>query len=124
MSDFTPRHKPGHAVTFIASAAVTGGQLVEVTGDMQIGPAAAGSQKLVGQPGHDAPAGETVTIHTPGKTITTAVAATAVAAGDPVKAAAGGKVAKFVVGTDPEPARFGLALEAAAADKSCRILPA
>ena len=124
MPDFTPRFKPGHAVTFTASAAVTGGQLVEVTGNMTVGPAAPGSQKLVGQPGHDAPAGEPVTVHIPGKTITTAIASAAIAAGDPVKAAANGQVAKFDAGTDPEPARFGLALEAAQANQSCRILPA
>lgn len=124
MGDFTPRFKPGHAVTFTASAAVTGGQLVEVSGNMQVAPATAGSQKVVGQPGHDALAGEPVTVHTPGKTVTTAVASGAIAAGDPVKAAAAGKVTKFVVGTDADLARFGTALEGVADGQSVRVIPA
>ena len=36
MGDYTPKHKPGHAITFTASAAVTGGQQVEVTGDYEV----------------------------------------------------------------------------------------
>lgn len=122
--DFTPNFKPGHAVTFTASAAVTGGQLVEVSGNMQVAPATADSQKVVGQPGHDALAGEPVTVHTPGKTVTTATASGAIAAGDPVKAAASGKVTKFVVGTDADLAHFGTALEGVADGQPVRVIPA
>lgn len=122
--DFTPTHKPGHAVTFTASAAVTGGQLVEITGNMTVGPAGAGSSKVVGQPGHDAALGEPVTIHLPGKTVTSLVASGTVAAGDPIKAAAAGKGSKFTVGTDPEAARFGTALEGATDGKTFRLIPA
>lgn len=121
MGDFTPIHKPGQAITLTASAAVTGGQLLEVTGDLTVGPAAANSQKVVGQAGHDATAGQRVTVHAPGATVTEAEASAAIAAGALVKAAATGTVATFV-GTDPEPARIGLALAAAAVGAQCRYL--
>lgn len=124
MPDFTPPFKPGHAVTFTASAAVTGGQLVEVTGPMQVGPAAAGSAKVIGQPGHDATAGTPVTVHLPGKTVTAATASGAVTAGDHVKAAAGGRVAKFTPGTDAETTRVGLAITTAADGATVRLIPA
>ena len=124
MGDFTPRYKPGHAVTLTTSAAVTGGQLVEVTGDLLVGPAAAGSAKVVGQAACDAAAGQRIAIHMPGKTVTDATASGAIAAGDHLKAAAGGKVAKFVVGTDPETARVGLALAAAADGQPAVFQPA
>lgn len=122
MSDFTPIHKPGQAITLTASVAVTGGQLLEVTGDLSVGPAAANSVKVVGQAGHDAAAGQRVTVHAPGSTVTEAETSAAVAAGASVKAAAAGKVTTFVVGTDPEPARIGLALAAAAVGAQCRYL--
>lgn len=124
MSDFTPAFKPGAAVTFTASAAVTGGQLVEVTGDMTVGPAGADSTKVVGQPGHDAAAGETVTVHLPGKTVTSLTAAGDVTAGDHVKAGAAGTGAVFVAGTDDDTTRFGLALQSATAGQTYRVLPA
>lgn len=124
MSDFTPRYKPGHALTMTAgTGGVTGGQLVEVSGDMTVQTASAGSTAVVGQPGHDAPAGELVTVHLPGKTVTTAVAAATVTAGDRLQAAADGKVTPLG-DEDDSAARVGLALEGASADESCRYLPA
>lgn len=123
MGDFTPIHKPGHAVTFTASAAVTGGQLVEVTGDMTVGPAGAGSAKVIGQAGHDTPAGERVTVHTPGRTVSEATASGTIAAGDRLAAAADGKVA--AEGAEADPAQFvGIALTGAAADETARFQPA
>lgn len=124
MPNYTPRFKPGQAITFTASAAVTGGQPVEVTGDRTVGPAGAASVKYCGQAGHDAAAGEQVTVHTPGRPVHEALAAAAIAAGDHVMVAAGSRVAKFTVGADPEPARIGLALNGAAAGQPCRFLSA
>ena len=124
MGDFTPVHKPGHALSLTASAAVTGGQLLEVTGDLTVGPAAAGSAKVIGQAGHDAAAGAGVTVHAPGRTVTEATASGAVVAGDPLKAAAGGKVTKFVAGTDSHTAYLGVALKGAADGQACRFQPA
>lgn len=117
MVDYTPTHVPGHAVTFTASAAVTGGRLVEVSGDWTVAHAAAGSQKVVGTAGHDAAVGAQVTVHCPGRPIAEANTTAAVAAGDHLKASATGVVP--FVGTDPEPARVGLALAAAAIGAPC-----
>lgn len=121
MGDFTPIHKPGHAVTFTASAAVAGGQLVEVTGDLTVGPAGAGSAKVVGQAGHDAASGARVTVHTPGRVVSEATAAATIAAGNPLKSAAAGKVTPFTAGTDDHTLFLGIALTGAAADETCRF---
>jgi hypothetical protein len=107
MGDYTPKHKPGHAITFTASAAVTGGQQVEVTGDYEVGPAGAASTKVVGQAGHDAGAGQLVTVHTPGRPVHTAEATGTVSAGDTVVSAAGGLIA---AGAGTFTTRLGLAL--------------
>ena len=124
MGDFTPIHKPGHALTLTASAAVVGGQQVEVSGNLPVAPAAAGSQTVIGQAGHDAAAGERVTVHAPGRTVTEATASGAVVAGDPLKAAATGKVTKFVAGTDSHLAYLGVALSGATDGQACRYQPA
>ena len=123
MSDYTPVYaESAQPITFTASASVTGGQPVEVTGNMQVGPAAAGSVKHVGIAGHDCPAGQKVTVHTPRGNVEEVSVEAAVVAGDHVQAAAAGKVKKFTVGTDPEPARIGLCLQGATAGSACRYL--
>jgi hypothetical protein len=118
MTDYTPIHKPGQEFGSTTSAAVTAGQLLEVTGDDTVGPAAAGSIKVVGQAGHDAGSGKPVTIHGPGRPIGEApvvAAGTTVVAGDRLKAAAAGTVAKYVDGTDAVTLVVGLALKGGAA---------
>ncbi len=120
MSDFTPIITPAYQWTSAASAAVTGGQYVEVTGDNTVGPAAAGSQKVVGQAAHDAAAGASLTVHSPGRIVTEAVAAAIVTAGQPLKTAANGQVTPLVVGTDNDILRVGIALAGAAAGALCR----
>lgn len=90
MADYTPLFKPGAAVTFHVSAAVTGGQLVEVTGDRAVGPSGAASTKVVGVAGFDAAVGEDVTVYSGGIQLPTAGGAIAV--GDRVEAAANGQV--------------------------------
>ena len=124
MGDFTPIHKPGQAVTMTVTATVTGGQLVDVVGDYQAAPAAAGSAKVVGQASRDAVAGELIAIHMPSKTITEATASGALVAGDHVKSAAGGKITKFTVGTDPETQRIGLVIKGASDGQPARYQPA
>lgn len=114
MGDYTPVYKPGQTITSTASAAITGGQLLEVSGDNTVAPAAAGSLKVVGQAGHDAAIGARVTIHAPGRPVCEATASGAIAAGDRLKAAAAGKVAKYVDGTDAATLVVGVALAAAA----------
>lgn len=114
MTDYTPVFKPGQTITSTTSAAVTGQQLLEVTGDNTVGPAAAGSLKVVGQAAHDAASGAKVTIHAPGRPVCEAVASGAIVAGERLKAAAAGKVAKYVDGTDAATLVIGLALAGAA----------
>lgn len=117
MPEYTSLHKPGHALTLVASAAITGGQVLEVTGDDTVGPAAAGSLKVVGRAGHDAAIGQNVTVHGPGRPVDTAVVVGAtVVAGDRLKAAASGAgVTKYVDGTDAVTLVMGLALNGGAA---------
>jgi hypothetical protein len=124
MGDYTPVHA-GLPLTFTASAAVVGGQPVEITGDMQVGPAAATSAKVAGVAGYDCPAGSTVTVHTPGSSVEEVAVAAAVAAGAHVKAAGAGRVTGFVAGTDPEPARLGLCIKGqTTVGQPCRYLTA
>lgn len=125
MGDYTPVFAGALPITFTASAAVTGGTPVEITGDMTVGPAAAGSSTYVGIAGHDAAVGVAVTVHTPRGSVEEVAVSAALVAGDPVKAAANGQVAKFVVGTDPEPARLGMVVKGqATVGQTCRFLTA
>lgn len=91
MAEYLPLRDPGKAITAQASTTVTGGQLVEVTGDNTVGPAAAGSTKWRGVAAFDAAVGENVTVRSGGDHLLTASGA--IAAGDQVSAAADGKVA-------------------------------
>lgn len=111
MSDYLPLFRPGSTVTFNAAAAITGGQLVELGAAAgQVVPAAAGSAKLIGVAGHDAAVGDPLTVEV-NRPIHELVAASAIALGARVEAAAGGKVATLSTGE-----AFGLAITAAAAD--------
>lgn len=94
---------PGIRITYTCSAAVTAGQLVELTGDRTVGPAGAGSLKVVGVALWDVPAarasiqGPQVGDGSELTAVTLAVlpvtASGAVAAGDALIAAAAGAVA-------------------------------
>ena len=109
MGDYLPKKKPGQSVSDVtASVAVTGGNLIEVTGDRTVGPAAANSVKWIGFAGHDAAVGESVTFHRGG--IQKPIASGAIGAGVPVYPAAGGKVSA-TAGTGQ---RVGVSLSAAA----------
>lgn len=112
MADYLPKFKPGQAVTFTASAAVTGGRLVDVTGDRSVGPAGADVADVVGVAGFDAAIGESVTVYTRAGGVQRLTANGAIAAGAKVISATDGKVATIGAGTNP----IGIALEAAAAD--------
>ena len=87
MADHLPKFTGG-AVTFTASAAITAGQVVEVTGDRTVGPATAA---------HDAASGSKVVVHLPGP-VDTAVSAAAILAGAKVEAAAAGKIQTATTG--------------------------
>ena len=88
-----PVYTPGGRVSFAVSAAVTAGQLVEVTGDKTVGPAGAGSRKVVGQALQTASAsGDVIPVQIFGF-ISNLTASGAIAAGDEVNPAAAGAVA-------------------------------
>lgn len=90
MADYLPLFKPGQAVTRQASAAVTGGQVVVVTGSGTVGPSAGASAAFVGVAGYDVASGETVTVFCGG--VQRPLASGTVTAGDIVVTAAAGRV--------------------------------
>lgn len=114
MAEYLPIYKPGQAITLRASAAITGGQLVEVSGSGTVGPAGAASVKVVGVAAFDAANGDAVTVYNAG--VQHATASGAVTAGDVVQAGAAGTVAS---GTT---APVGIALTTAANGGDVRYL--
>ena len=114
MSEYLPVFKPGQAITLAASATITGGQLVEVTGSGTVGPAGAASTKVVGVAAFDAVSGDNVTIFAAG--VQHGVASGAITAGAVVQAGAAGTIA---AGTT---APIGVALTTAADTADVRVL--
>ncbi|WP_295035521.1 capsid cement protein [uncultured Microbacterium sp.] len=109
MADHLPLFKPGQAVTFTATAAITGGQVVEVSGDRKVAPAGAASTKAIGTAGLDVASGDTLVVHLNGP-VDTVVAAAAITAGAEVEAAALGQAQTRTTGRS-----LGIALTAATA---------
>lgn len=112
MPDTLPVFDPGGDITYTASAAITGGQLVEVTGPGSVGPAGAASTKCLGVAAFDCASGDRVTIHAGGVQRIIA-AAGGVTAGDVASAGAAGTVAPIGVG--PFGAKIGVVITTAAA---------
>lgn len=106
MADYLPKFKPGQTFTGQASADVTGGRLLEVTGSKTYAHAGAASVKVIGVAGQDTASGDDVTIHRGG--VQRLTASGVIAAGAQVQAAADGQIA---AGTT---APIGVALTAAA----------
>lgn len=119
MGQYLPLFHPGQTVTFNVTTAVVGGQPVEVgAADRSVAPAAAGSTKYVGIPGHDAAVGDKVTVEV-NKTIHLLVASGAIVRGARIETAGAGKVRTRTTGTD-----IGLALTSAADGATVEILQA
>ncbi len=114
MADYLPIFKQGDTFTSQASAAITGGQLVAVSGTGTVAPAGAAATNVVGVAAFDAASGDKVTIFRGG--VQYPIAVTAVTAGDLVDAAAAGKVA---TGTT---APVGVALTTAGAGAPVQVL--
>ena len=119
MSDYLPVYTPAQAFTLTASAAITGGQLVEITGSGTVGPAGVTSAKVVGVAAFDCASGARITIW--GAGIHEGVAAANITAGDPVKAAAAGQVTGYTVGTDAVNALLGKAITTASSGSLVRF---
>ncbi|ORL01558.1 capsid cement protein [Prescottella equi] len=117
MADHTPDYLTGAAVTFLASADVTGGQLVAISGNESVAPTSAATAAWRGVAAFDAKAGDGVTVLSGG--VHTLTSTGAIAAGAVVIAAAGGKVAAIGSGTDYSQV-VGIA-EAAAANNKVRV---
>lgn len=100
MADYLPVYPGGYRpFTKSASAAITGGQLVEVTTAGAVGPAAAGSAKVVGVAAFDAGNGGRVSVW-PLVNIEHEVTSTGtVAVGDGIAAGASGVAVTAVIGT-------------------------
>lgn len=114
MPEYAPIYKPGQEITRTASADITGGQLVVVSGNDTVAPSAADSAAWVGVAAQSVKSGEKVTVTTGG--VHELGATGAVAAGDAVIPATGGTVA--TLGSETNYARVvGVALAAAANSK-------
>jgi hypothetical protein len=108
MSQYLPRYKTGDSVPVTLSATVVGGTLITTLGAT----AADASTTVAGVAGFDGVSGQTVTTWREGLQIGTASGA--IANGQPLCAAAGGKVRVWVAGTDAQAALIGRAWSAAA----------
>jgi hypothetical protein len=128
-------YRPGDIVSFRTSAAVNEGRLVAVSGDMTVSEAAAGSPKVIGVALQTASAAnDVIPVQLLGY-VFRLQAASAVAAGDEVKAAANGQVqtapatsfaatysaADANAQVDNTRAIVGVALEAIAASAQGRV---
>lgn len=110
------------AFTSLTSAAVTGGQLVRVTGSGTVGPAVATSVDVVGVAAFDAASGARVTVKPIRMLHRTTAGTGGVVAGNPLKSDASGNVTLYVVGTDAVTAYLGTALETATAGNPVKWL--
>jgi len=97
MPEYLPIHTPGQAVTLKASAAITGGQVVAVSGNGTVAPAGADSAAWVGVAAFDAAINDNVTVYCGGTQNCTASGA--VTAGDAIECGAAGTVATASGGT-------------------------
>lgn len=110
MAEYLPLKAPGADLTFTASAAITAGQLVRVSGAGTVAPTSAASADWVGVAGNDAATNASVTVFTGG--VQRVTAAGTIAAGANVEGAASGQVAAHTNGT-ADANIVGLALTAA-----------
>lgn len=119
MADYLPTYKPGQALTLKASATVTGGQVVEVSGSGTVAPTSAASAKVVGVAGFDGVTNDNITVYAGG--VQHCTASGTIAAGAMVESAAAGAVASHTAGTNDYNA-FGIALTAATNGQDVRVL--
>lgn len=122
MADYQPIYAPGTAFTSTASAAITGGQMVAVSGNGTIAPAASDSQDVIGVAAHDAASGARVTVHALAGVVHEFVAGVGgVTAGDHLKVGAAAN-AVLPIGAGTFDQRIGIALTTAAATAKVQVL--
>ena len=110
MAEFLPTYKPGQALTLTASASVTGGKLVAVSGPNTVATAGSASTAVIGVAGFDAVLNDKVTVYAGG--VVEVTASGAVTAGSPVIAGAAGSVVASAL--PPAGQQVGIALTTAA----------
>jgi predicted RecA/RadA family phage recombinase len=110
MADYVPAKTPGQEFTMTASAAITGGQLVRVSGSNTVAPTSAASADWLGVAAADVASGALVTVFTGG--VQRLTASGSISAGANVEGAASGQVASHTNGT-ADANIVGLALTAA-----------
>lgn len=115
--EYLPIYKPGQAMTFKASAAITGGQLLVISGDNTVAPSGAGSTAVVGVAAFDAAVNDNLTVYAGG--VQVVEASGAITAGSPVISGAAGTVAASAL--PPDGQQVGIATEAAAAAAQVRV---
>lgn len=121
MAEYTVVFPTGAApITLQASAAVTGGRLVENSGNGTVGPAGAASTKVIGVAAFDAATGAKVDVWPLPGVVHEVTASGAVAAGDGLAAGAAGVVSTIGAGTFQQ--LVGVALAAAADTATCRFI--
>ena len=100
MADYSPVYSGGtQPFTRTASAAITGGQVLETTTASAVGPAAAASTKVVGVAAHDAASGAVVNVWPIANVIHEVLSAGAIAVGDGLTSGAAGTIATATVAT-------------------------
>lgn len=126
MAEKLPIYKPGQSLTLSASATITGGQLLAISGSGTVAPAGAGATAWVGQAAFDAATSDKVTIWAGG--VLSLTASGAITAGDLVVAGAAGTVATAAAVTTPTAgdvtttrALVGVALTTAANGAQVRV---
>lgn len=103
MADYLPVNLPGQGITRVASAAITGGQLVQVAGATgSVAPAAANAVNWLGVAAFDAVTGDNVTVFCDG--VHEVIASGAITGGDLLVPAANGQVASIAAVSTPTPA--------------------
>lgn len=99
MAEYAPVYTSAEPYSLNASAAITGGRLVEITTAASVGPAAAGSTKVAGVAAHDAAINTKVLIWPLLNSTHEIDSAGPIAVGDGVQAGAGGTIATGLSGT-------------------------
>jgi hypothetical protein len=119
MAEYLPLHAPGAAFTRQASAAITGGQLLIVSGSGTVAPSSAGSIAWCGVAANDAASGDNCGVFAGGVQRIVAGAG-GVTAGTLVEPAAAGAVVNHTLGTN-DMYIVGLALTTATAGNLAEI---
>lgn len=115
MAEYAPHTFPADRLPKTASADITAGQVVVVSGANTVAPIAAPNEAWLGVAAHDALNGKPVVVYTAGEF--QVPASGAIAAGKPVIGATGGAVAAFTNATDEPEEIIGVATSAAASSK-------